>query len=221
MYSECLKEGYSVRKSAKICGVHKSTTFRWRHRFLNPVNEIKPASLNGIVEAEERFFPYSEKGKRRDKYESKNEKQTVKKTPRCVFIGRDRNNNTFDDMLTKFSNSCLNQSISSLITKDSLFCSSSNNVYREFTKNAGIRHGFLDISKGENVKKDIVHLRNVNSYYNGLLKWMTRFHGVATKYLSNYLSWYRELDEFNMNISPRVILLRAKSGGNYNANHKR
>jgi hypothetical protein len=44
---------------------------------------------------------------------------------------------------------------------------------------------------------------------------MDRFNGVATKYLENYLSWYRELDEFKEDLTPLTILIRAKLGGEY------
>jgi len=71
------------------------------------------------------------------------------------------------------------------------------------------------------VKKDIVHIKNVNAYHSRLKGWMRRFNGVATKYLDNYLSWYRCLDEFNMDIDSLTILLRAKSADNYTTNHFR
>ncbi len=48
---------------------------------------------------------------------------------------------------------------------------------------------------------------------------MIRFNGVATKYLHNYLSWFRELDEFNMETLPELILQRAKQGGIYRQNY--
>ena len=33
----------------------------------------------------------------------------------------------------------------------------------------------------------VYHLQNVNAYDSRLKNWMGRFHGVATKYLENYL----------------------------------
>jgi transposase-like protein len=63
-YSEALIAGLTVRKAAKLCAVAKSTSFRWRHRFLNLIAELKPTGLNGIVEADETFFPSSFKGAR-------------------------------------------------------------------------------------------------------------------------------------------------------------
>lgn len=96
------------------------------------------------------------------------------------------------------------------------FCSDSKAVYKRFAQENQVRHGTLNLSSGEQVKKDIVHIMNVNSYQNQLNNWIVkRFRGVATKYLNNYISWYRELDEFSHNINPLTILIRAKSGGIY------
>ncbi|TWX63145.1 IS1595 family transposase, partial [Colwellia sp. C1TZA3] len=33
-----------------------------------------------------------------------------------------------------------------------------------------------------------------NAYHGRLHGWIARFHGVATKYLDNYLSWYRFIE---------------------------
>jgi hypothetical protein len=38
------------------------------------------------------------------------------------------------------------------------------------------------------------YINNVNAYDHRLKKWMNPFHGVATKYLHNYIGWYRLLD---------------------------
>ena len=49
IYAECLEKGLSVRKSAGICGVHRNTAFRWRHRFLKNTISVKANQLHGIV----------------------------------------------------------------------------------------------------------------------------------------------------------------------------
>ncbi|MCT4639161.1 MAG: hypothetical protein N4A72_15765 [Bacteroidales bacterium] len=84
-----------------------------------------------------------------------------------------------------------------------------------------IREWVLSIPKSESVKKDVVHIRNVEKYQFDLQVWMERFRGVATKYLHNYLSWYREMDEFDFRISPETVLIRAKRPERYNTNHFR
>ena len=55
-FTKSMLNGDSLRESAKICGVDKNTTFRWRHRFLQLPKEIKSKELSGIVEADETFF---------------------------------------------------------------------------------------------------------------------------------------------------------------------
>lgn len=206
-YSRCLKNGKSVRKSAVICGIHKNTAFKWRHRFLENSKQIKPESLRGIVELSEAYFRYSEKGQKKLKIDTQ-----PKKKPKlvCVLVGRDRNNNTLDQIVKKFCSKEISKHFSSKLQKDILLCSDSKSAYVKFTRDNSIRHGKVNISKGINVVKDIVHIYNVNSYHNSLKDWMRRFRGVATKYLDSYLSWYRELDEHNMNISALELLIRAK-----------
>jgi len=213
-YAACLKAGLSVRKAAKKCGVHATTAFRWRHRFLQEGNSIKPAKLQGIVEAGEVFFKRSEKGQRSAKQLSKNCKEERGNV--CVLVSRDRNHNVYDALLEKFTPDTLKKILQDHLARDVLFCSDNNSVYRRFARENNIRHGYVNLQKGELVKKDIVHLRYVVDYQDKLRTWILHhFRGVATKYLPNYLTWMRELDEFNGNISPLTFLLRAKGGGVY------
>ena len=46
------------------------------------------------------------------------------------------------------------------------------------------------------------HVQSVNRYDSSLKSWMTRFRGVATKYLANYLGWRRLLDRFKDQLIP-------------------
>jgi|LGVF01.2.fsa_nt_gb transposase-like protein len=220
MYSECLKEGLSVRKTANICNVHKNTAFRWRHRFLENIKSIKADHLHGIVEADETYFLRSEKGNKNltrkpRKRGGKASKRGLSKEQVCVFVSRDRNKNTFDRIFDSFTAKNLANEFLNIIDKDALLCSDSKSVFKKFVKENKIIHGVLNSSKGERVKKGIVHIQNVNSYHSKLKNWMTRFNGVATKNLENYLSWYRQLDEFKEELTPLTILIRAKFGGEY------
>lgn len=38
-------------------------------------------------------------------------------------------------------------------------------------------------------KEDIYHIQHINSIHSNLKRLMSRFYGVATKYLENYLKW--------------------------------
>ena len=62
-HARAMIEGKSLAKTAELCGVHPTTAFRWRHRFLRAPASDKPRSLRGIVEADETFVLESFKGR--------------------------------------------------------------------------------------------------------------------------------------------------------------
>ncbi|MGM0551604.1 MAG: IS1595 family transposase [Bacteroidota bacterium] len=216
-YAGCLKEGMSVRKAATVCDVHPTTAFRWRHRFLKNSTPIKAAKLQGIVEANEMYFRRSMKGMHKAKEHSYEVSgRSSDKDRVCVFVSRDRNHNVFDEMVEEFTNERLKKILQDHLAQDILFCSDNRTIYREFTRENRIRHGFINLERGEWVKKDIVHINYVIAYQERLREWiLNHFRGVATKYLPHYLAWLRELDEFNNNPPLTTILLRAKEGGVY------
>ena len=43
-HAQAMIEGKSLAKTAKLCGVHPTTAFRWRHRFLRAPADDKPRS---------------------------------------------------------------------------------------------------------------------------------------------------------------------------------
>jgi len=51
-YAEALKEGLTIEKAAKRCGVDPTMAFRWRHRFLKAFSADKALELSGIAEAD-------------------------------------------------------------------------------------------------------------------------------------------------------------------------
>ena len=62
-HARAMIEGKSLAKTAELCGVHPTTAFRWRHRFLGSPAADKPRTLSGIVEADETFILESFKGR--------------------------------------------------------------------------------------------------------------------------------------------------------------
>ena len=53
----------------------------------------------------------------------------------------------------------------------------------------------------QHVKQGIYHIQNVNSLHNQIKKWIDwTFWGVSTKYLQNYLNWYRIKQTFKKSI---------------------
>lgn len=216
-YSKCLKEGLSIRKAAKICGVSVKTSFHWRHRFLKNHRLIKPQNLSGIIELKEYEFPLSFKGSKKDYMEYIKVNSTpISKQKVFVIFAKDRYKNTYDNIVIKFEKDNLSQSLNNIVSNDSLICSDNKKIYCNCFSELGLRHGKLNLGENEFVRKNIVHIKTVSEYNKLLIDWMHRFRGVATKYLDSYISWYRSLEEFNMSIPSERLLSRAKQPEKYN-----
>jgi len=59
-----LHEGLSVRQAARRLGLHPTTIFRWRHRWLARLCELKASQMPGVVEADETYQLRSYKGQK-------------------------------------------------------------------------------------------------------------------------------------------------------------
>ena len=47
-------------------------------------------------------------------------------------------------------------------------------------------------------KKSIYHIQHINAYHSRLKEFMIGFHGVATKYLANYMYWFKWIELFKV-----------------------
>lgn len=73
-----------------------------------------------------------------------------------------------------------------------LLCTDSATNYKKFAKMKGLTHEILP--RGTHVSKSIYHIQHVYSFHSRLKQWMDRFQGVATKYIDNYMFWFRFLE---------------------------
>ena len=64
--------------------------------------------------------------------------------------------------------------------------------YKGFAIDNALEHHALKASIKQRVKQGVYHIQHVNSTHNRVKKWLDNtFWGVATKYLQNYLDWFR------------------------------
>src|SRR5664279_543843 len=105
--TQAMIDGVSTAEAAARCGVHYTTAFRWRHRFLASLAGDKPKTLTGIVEGDETFILESFKGKRSDmprksrKRGGKSAKRGLSAEQIPVIVARDRRGATTDAVLPK------------------------------------------------------------------------------------------------------------------------
>lgn len=85
-----------------------------------------------------------------------------------------------------------------------------NAAYRAFARAHGIAHQAVNTSAGERMRSGshaAIHVQDVNAYDQRLREWLLPFHGVASRYLPNYLGWRRMLDGGKMPSADQLFSL--------------
>lgn len=83
----------------------------------------------------------------------------------------------YQDMLSFFENR---------VNKNVTICSFMQSTYIHTAKKLNLR-----FKKAKSrMDSSFYTVKHVNMYHRGLCKWLANFHGVSTKYLNNYLSWF-------------------------------
>ena len=203
-YLQALLASRPVRAAADDAGVHRNTAFRWRHRFLHRVRDDGPRQLCGIVEADEMFMLESQKGARTlDRPARKRggaaRKRGISGELDCILVMRDRAGQTADAVTGRgpLTVRQAERHLLPLLERQALLVTDANATYRSLARKHGIAHQAVNLSAGERVrsgKAGAMHVQNVNAYHQRLREWIARFHGVASRYLPNYLGWRRALD---------------------------
>ena len=212
-HAGALLEGISLRKAAARLGIDLTTSFRWRHRFLEAIKSMQPKMLQGTVEADETYFLHSQKGSRHlgrpaRKRGGKASKRGLSDEQVPVLIARDRDKATADRILKDRSERSIAGLLGPLVADGSVLVSDGARAYRAFADKARIPHVGLVLSKGE-WTWGIYHVQNVNAYTSQLKKWMRRFNGVATKYLDSYLGSHRMNDREGNTLTANRIFIAA------------
>ena len=201
-YGEALAAGMSLAKAAAHCGVHLTTSFRWRHRFLRAPAAAREA-LGGVVEADETFFRRSHKGSRRwrrgDAPPGRGPHRRGERAGRRglsaeqvpALIARDRAGHTADAVLPGLGADAIAAALGPVVAGDAVLCSDGAKAYATFAAERGLHHEPVNLAAGVRVRDGAFHIQNVNAYHGRLKGWMGRFNGVATRYLPNYLGWRR------------------------------
>ncbi len=203
-YSQVLLASLSVRKGADRVGVHRTTAFRWRHRFLHWVKLDRPAALNGIVEADETFLLESQKGSRTldrppRRRGGRAAKRGISSELDCILVARDREGRTIDAVTGRgaLTAAQLARDLLPRLDRQVLLVSDSHAAYRAFARKHRIAHETVNVRAGVRLRRLgslAIHVQNVNAYHQRFKAWLQGFRGVASRYLPNYLGWRWALD---------------------------
>lgn len=201
-YLHCIADNLTLREAAKQVGVSYRTSFLWRHKIIGAFRDAGCSKLEGIIEGDETFFLYSEKGNRTiegrkpRKRGGKASKAGINDEHVAVIVSTDRNKHPIIEVACRGRvtanqiDTCLSRWIGD---KVSVLCSDSHRSYESFAKSKELKHVKINASKNQHVKDKVYHVQNINNIHHLLKDWIRQFNGVSSGYLQNYMNWFRIL----------------------------
>src|SRR5271170_960815 len=220
-HARAMIEGKSLAKTAELCGVHPTTAFRWRHRFLRAPASDKPRMLRGIVEADETFILESFKGRWSDLPRKARKRGGSARRPGLyqdnipVLVARDRKGATFDAVLPQADGASIGAALAGVVTSENHLVGDGGRAIAAFARKAKIPFHAVPSPGKPAPEAPHLHINNVNAYHARLKQWMSRFNGVATKNLPNYLGWRRALEAWADQATPQNWIKGAIGNGPY------
>jgi len=195
-YLQAMYDGLSIRKAAKMAGISVKTSFQWRHKFLSSVNQGEILDTGEIIGIKEITLPFSSKGQRRN----------TKGNPSRSILQISASGQLGITLLSGKSPIKKATSLLSATRKDNKY------IYKP-TKLVTAA-----INKSGKLKSSITELKLRNQFLRTLNEnsltleiWLSRFRGVATKYLSQYWGWFCSLSTVNQTSGDKEFILQCVS----------
>jgi hypothetical protein len=211
-------ESRTVRDTARVVKVHRTTSFRWRHRFVPGAMRDRPATLSALVEADETYRLESQKGsrsltRRPRKRGGVAKRRGINREHDCLLVACDRSGQTLDFHTGRgpVTVAQLHECLKPALPTDVLLISDGAIAYRHFAVQAGITHEAVNVQAGERVR-DAIHIQNVNSWHSRFKSWLVRFRGVASRYLINYSGWQRVLSAHRLTTPAHLLCAAVQLG---------
>lgn len=190
--------------------INKKTAFDWRHKILSSIENIDKDVFSGITESDETFFRFSEKGKknlpRKGKKrgsQSKGKGTISDKVPVMATYDRAGQYGLNVSTMGRLTKKDIDSSIGGRVSDKTILCSDSHLSYKGFAIDNSLEHHSVKPKNRQFVKEGKYHVQHVNSMHNRLKKWINnQFWGVSSKYLQQYLNWFRAKEIIKQNHQP-------------------
>lgn len=202
-YVMAFERGYSIRKAALELGISIQTSFRWRHRLLASISGIMLEELPGIIETDDFQMPRNLKGQRTSKHShAEHDAEFAVTLPETitVLLASSRSEIATTSRIIaaeKPHPEQIKKALDGRIRKGSLLISQENDAFNFLMDDKNIEHVKVPNHKRPR-KKNYINLHLVDLHQQSIKQFLLPFHGVATKYLQNYLNWYHYKERIRM-----------------------
>jgi len=200
----CMLRRMTVRETAEECHCTKNNAFFHRHQMLDALAYIQEGvSVDGIVEADETYTRLSFKGNhKKSKWFTmprephmrgeRASKRGISNELVCVACSMNRDGKAYSRIccMGRPSVEELYVAFGGHIAEDSVLCTDQLNSYGRFAEMMGLN--ILQVNSRQRVSGQF-GVQRINAYHREFKKLLESRHGVATKYLNNYLVWHHML----------------------------
>ena len=226
-YMVLMSEEKSLDKIKSELLINKKTAFDWRHKILASLSDVDKDDFTGVTESDETFFLDSNKGSKVENRKARKRggsatKRGINQDHVAVIVTMDRDKSLDLTVATKgrIKKKDIERAIGERCTKQTILCSDAHVSYKGFAIDKKLEHHPLRADLKQRVKDNIYHIQHVNATHKRVKKWIDeRFWGVSTKYLQQYLNWYR-IKESIKNHKNKIQELAKKSIVDTNAYEK-
>lgn len=207
-YCELMILGLSIRQCAEEVDVGVKTSFYMRHRILDVINlSLKEDTVEGIVEVDEFFIRHSYKWnhsksstfvmprepRKRGKGKKDKKKRGISNEQLCIETGIDRKGNIIMGAVCngRITTNEIVGFFDGKLGEDVTFVVDSHKSYIGIEKELNIE--LKQVPRGKSILDSVYHLQHVNALHSSFKRWLMHFNGVSSKYISNYLAWFKFL----------------------------
>ncbi|MDO5531953.1 IS1595 family transposase [Sutterella sp.] len=188
-YVHCMCERKSLRESARICSISLSTAFAWRHRILDALAAtLENAVLTGVVEVDQVLFDLSFKGSPVPEALAGRDARKAADTRVCVPVAVSRSG----AFAGRVSNLGAPQARDVARVMEGRVAEGATLTSPDPGLLAGAAEGKHRIvrARAEGASRGGCSTERVRAFEKSLKDFVNgRLHGVATKYLNNYVAW--------------------------------
>lgn len=198
-YIDLMLQEKSIAKISEELNISIQTSFDWRHKILGAIAKNNTEKFKRLTESDETFFLFSQKGQENVTEKSRKRggranKSGISKEQVAVIVTSDRKNEIDLTVATlgRIRKKDIENAIGNKIDDNTILCTDNHVSYKGFAIDKAIEHHTITAKLKEYVKDKIYHVQTVNSIDSRLKPWINiQRRGVATKYLQNYMNWFK------------------------------
>lgn len=217
------EQPYSCANISEELEIHVKTVHAWRHKLLSSFNTVNPIEIKEEAELDEVYLPFTVKGlvgkEKFDKFIKPGHKDNVASKLRIdeelmeaekyqtIFMCIHNRMSDFDFIPIKIqkkgivSEADIKRIMGEIDLKEKTVITDSEPSMLAFLRNVtNVNHLTFkssDVKQGIMEDKNI-HNNNINNTMMLFKEWIKKFHGISTKYIWNYLKWFRFIKLFEL-----------------------